>query len=145
MCLTCLDRGGGFEPLGLELRPGEVEGLREQVEAPHVEQQLLHPPIDRERNDVISFPQKPKQTKYCEYDISWGQNSNLDIGAASADSAPAAPSAPCRLATAVTSSESTESGPAVLHLATWKRWKHVHFNEIRIDRNQISCTALAQL
>ena len=55
--LTCLDRSRGFEPLGLELGPGEVEGLGEQVEAPHVEQQLLHPPVGRSGNSMLLFQQ----------------------------------------------------------------------------------------
>ena len=62
-CLTCLDRSRRFEPLGLELGPGEVEGLGEQVEAPHVEQELLHPPIGQ--LNVVILTHYRKSNIFC--------------------------------------------------------------------------------
>ena len=44
---SVLHRAGRFQPLGFQLCPGKLECLREKLQTPHVEQQLLEPPLER--------------------------------------------------------------------------------------------------
>ena len=42
-----LHRAGRFQPLRLQLRPGKLQCLGEELQTPHVEQELLEPPLQR--------------------------------------------------------------------------------------------------
>ena len=41
-----LDRARGFQPLGLQLGPGKLQRLGEELETPHVEEELLESPLE---------------------------------------------------------------------------------------------------